>query len=227
MKIVDKYGYIYLIENDLNDKLYIGRTLDPHKREAAHFSDYSNTLAIKSAIKKYGKEHFDFVILEACVSEEDLNNREKYWIVTLNTLSPFGYNLKEGGKSGRPTEITRNRMRLAHKGVPLSNEHRSSIGISLLGHEVSEKTRLKISLSHRGLMHSDVSREKMSISHKGKKLSLKTRLKMSAAKKGKSTGLKSREHRLKIGAAMKGKSLSAEHKQKISKALVGNRNAAK
>ena len=60
---VQPYGFIYLIENDINDKLYIGRTLDLRKRKAAHFSESSRTWAIKAAIKKYGPEHFDFVIL--------------------------------------------------------------------------------------------------------------------------------------------------------------------
>lgn len=221
------YGYIYVIENDLNPKLYIGRTLDLNKRERVHFSEHSRTWAIKSAIEKYGASHFDFVLLEACASEEELNAKEKYWIGTLNTLAPRGYNLKTGGKSGRPVKSIREKMSLAHKGVALSDEHKSAIGLALQGHETSEETRQKISLSHLGLTHSDASRKKMSQSHRGKKISLEVRLKIGASQKGKSKGPKSDDHRLKISAALKGKFFSEEHKRKISEALRGNRNAAK
>ncbi len=143
------YGYIYIIENDINDKLYVGRTLNPRKREAVHFSNSSHTWAIKSAIGKYDSDHFDFVILEACESEDELDAREIYWIETLETISPFGYNLKGGGMSGKLSKIVREKMSNSHKGIKLSIEHREAIGKSLIGRLVTEETRQKISESHK------------------------------------------------------------------------------
>lgn len=44
---------------------------------------------------KCGVCAFNFQILEECKREE-LDERERYWIVELGTLSPGGYNLKQG-----------------------------------------------------------------------------------------------------------------------------------
>ncbi|KKM64565.1 hypothetical protein LCGC14_1500130 [marine sediment metagenome] len=227
MKIQNNYGYIYIIENDLNDKIYVGRTLDLRKREIVHFSESSRTWGIKAAISKYGTQHFDFVILEACDSEKELNTREKYWIEELNTLSPSGYNLKEGGKSGKPSEETRNKMSLARKGKKLSIEHRHSISKALMGRVDSEETRQRKGRAKLGQTHSIESRLKMSRSHTGKKLSVETREKMSVSQKGKHRESPSEETRLKMSKALSGRKLSVEHKSCISQALQGNRNAKK
>lgn len=221
------YGFIYILENDVNSKLYVGQTLDLEKRKRTHFSDSSRTWAIKAAIEKYGADNFDFVILEACFSEEELNRKERHWIRNLKTIAPFGYNLKEGGKSGRPSKIVRDKMSASRRGKKLSMSHKQAIGASLKGRVVSDTARQKISNSHKGLTHSETSRLKMSKSHKGKKVSAATRQKMSISQKGKHKDPKSAEHKLKISVALKGRQLSAEHRQKISQALVGNKNATK
>lgn len=51
---------------------------------------------IHLAIQKYGEEAFTVEILEWT---EDYDNREAYYIKTLNSLSPNGYNILEGGHS--------------------------------------------------------------------------------------------------------------------------------
>ena len=221
------YGYIYIIENDVNSKLYVGQTLDIKKRKRAHFSRGSHSWAVKAALEKYGAGHFDFVLLEACSSEEELNVREVYWILELNTLAPFGYNLKEGGKSGIPVEETRKKMSLAHKGVPLSSSHRKAIGQGNKGRKISLETKEKLRIFHTGLEHSEVSRQKMSDAHKGKKHSEETKRKMSLAKKGKPKGPHSPERIEKMRIARTGKKFSLEHRANISKGLLGNKNAMK
>ena len=227
MRIDQNYGYIYIIENDINNKLYVGRTLDLKKRERVHFSKSSRTWGIKSAVEKYGGDHFDFIVLESCASEEELNNREAYWIRELNTLSPFGYNLKEGGKSGKPTKEVRRKLSQAHKGVKLSDAHKRAIGQAGKGRVFSEETRRKISESHKGLTHSEESKRKMSEAKRGRKLSEETNLKMSIAHKGKPQPVRSKETCKKISEALTGRKLSLEHRQKISQALRGNKNGAK
>ena len=91
-----KIGVIYCISNNINSKLYIGRTLNPKKRFKEHLDNKSFCRAISSAINKYGKEVFDIVILETC-HEELLNDRERHWIAALDSLVPNGYNLTIGG----------------------------------------------------------------------------------------------------------------------------------
>jgi group I intron endonuclease len=225
--VKSKFGFIYIIENEINDKLYVGRTLNVHKRKRAHFSKYSKNLAIKSAIEKYGAQRFDFVLLESCDSEEELNAREIYWIEKLSTLSPSGYNLKQGGQSGSPTEIVRKRMSVAHQGIPLSPEHRMAISQAAEGREVSAETRSKISKAHLGMQHAVESKIKMSKAKTGRKLSPETRLKMSVSHKGKSHGPMPEETRRKISLALQGRSSAIETRRKISRALLGNQNAKK
>jgi len=140
------YGYIYVIENDINNKLYIGQTINPCARWKAHRYKISHRSAINKAINKYGIDHFDFVLLEACVSQDQLNAREEYWIKTLHTLSPEGYNLTEGGHSNIPGDETRKKMSMWQKGKKkVSEEQKNNISRIHKGKVVSKDTRIKIS----------------------------------------------------------------------------------
>lgn len=61
------------------------------------------------AIRKYGIENFDFVIIELC-KPEDLNDKEIYWIKYYNSYEDVnkGYNLTPGGHApviAQPLEI--------------------------------------------------------------------------------------------------------------------------
>ncbi len=89
---------IYKITNMINNKIYIGQSINPEHRFIAHCSrakNDSDNSPIHAAIKKYGKDNFILTIIEWT---EDYNNREKYWIKKLNSKSPYGYNITEGGE---------------------------------------------------------------------------------------------------------------------------------
>ena len=89
---------IYIIKNDLNDKVYIGQAVDCKQRFKNHCkpSSIKQNSLIDRAINKYGKEHFYYEVLETSV--EDYNEREKYWIQLYNSLTPNGYNIQQGGE---------------------------------------------------------------------------------------------------------------------------------
>ena len=97
---------IYIIKNDINDKVYIGQSINIEKRIKEHFwkaqnsNDVSYNVAIHQAIRKYGKEHFSWEILQEC-SEEELDTLEQEYIKKFNSLSPNGYNILEGGQKIR------------------------------------------------------------------------------------------------------------------------------
>ena len=96
-----KLGRIYLISNDINNKVYVGQTTQTlAKRFNGHCcyskSDRSVNMYIKRAIHKYGRNHFKIELLEE-VSLEELNNREKYWISFYDSYNS-GYNLTLGGQ---------------------------------------------------------------------------------------------------------------------------------
>lgn len=86
---------IYKIENKINGKIYIGQSIEIERRWQKHLVA-NDDFVIHRALKKYGKENFDFSIIEECNSLE-LNNKEKYWIDYYNSLIPNGYNMIPGG----------------------------------------------------------------------------------------------------------------------------------
>ncbi len=93
-------GYIYLIENKINNKKYVGKTTYSIKeRFRQHLTDFNKHLErpLYRAINKYGKENFEVVELECCEIEK-LDEREKYWIKYYNTFHGEGYNATLGGE---------------------------------------------------------------------------------------------------------------------------------
>ena len=102
---------IYIIKNDINEKVYIGQSINIHKRVQEHFwkstcnKDVSYNSALHSAIRKYGKEHFHWEILEECDANQ-LDEKEKEYIEKYNSISPNGYNILSGGQKYRATPNT-------------------------------------------------------------------------------------------------------------------------
>lgn len=82
---------IYKITNLINGKSYIGQSIHIERRWEEHCRPSTNSM-IANAIKKYGKENFQFTILTEC-NIEDLNRLESYWINKENTITPYGYNV--------------------------------------------------------------------------------------------------------------------------------------
>lgn len=90
---------IYIIKNDINDKVYIGQTVNMKNRWYHHISNEKISRKyslISQAIAQYGKEHFHYEILEHQI--ENYDEREKYWIKRYNSRVPKGYNIAVGGK---------------------------------------------------------------------------------------------------------------------------------
>lgn len=89
------YGFVYETTNLINGKKYIGK----HKRsQDLRDPDDSWYLGsgklILQAIDKYGTENFSRKILCECVDEEDLQEKERYYISLYNAVdNPTYYNL--------------------------------------------------------------------------------------------------------------------------------------
>lgn len=104
-------GFIYKVTNKVNNKIYIGQTIQrvqdrwyrhcgksglPETEMKTHF---------KRAILKYGKENFIVETLETCDSSL-LNEREKYYIKLYDSYR-CGYNSTLGGQDGaKPFKTT-------------------------------------------------------------------------------------------------------------------------
>ena len=95
-------GCIYKITNKYNNKSYIGQTkrslnvrIKEHYRDAYRPKSGMYSSLFHKAIRKYGSEAFESSVLEFC-NDEELNDREQYWIKYYNTF-PNGYNMNYGG----------------------------------------------------------------------------------------------------------------------------------
>ena len=91
-------AYIYQITNDINQKIYVGKTdfsiekrFKEHCRDA--FRDRNEKRPLYAAMRKYGIEHFHISLLEETDNPEE---REKFWIEELGSFK-CGYNATIGG----------------------------------------------------------------------------------------------------------------------------------
>lgn len=88
---------IYQITNKINGHFYIGKTTKfIAERFARHLynSRYGQKTHLYNAIRKYGEDNFVISLVEKV--QEDIDEREKYWI---EKLSPH-YNMTLGGDGG-------------------------------------------------------------------------------------------------------------------------------
>ena len=100
--MVKYIGYIYKITNDINRKIYIGKTqFSIEKRFKEHCSDSLKERCEKrplyDAFNKYGIENFKIEELEQIEDNSKLSEREVYWIQELQTYGKEGYNASKGG----------------------------------------------------------------------------------------------------------------------------------
>ena len=96
-------GIIYKITSP-SGKVYVGQTIRSfEKRMQEHRDMKSKCSAIRNAIDKYGDE-MKYEIIEENVPQEQLDEREIFWINHFNSLVPDGYNLKTGGRFYKATQ---------------------------------------------------------------------------------------------------------------------------
>lgn len=90
-------GKIYLIENIINNKVYVGQTKLTIEQRFKEHQQLSKKTAISYAIQKYGKENFSIKLLEKC-NINNLDERETFYIQKYNSYKN-GYNNTIGGGS--------------------------------------------------------------------------------------------------------------------------------
>ena len=141
---------IYIIRNRINNKVYIGQSIDAGHRFITHCKPSANDghSLIAQAIQKYGANNFWYEILESQV--ENYNEREKYWINYYNSLAPNGYNVLHGGEEPplfysvkHPTAVLKDLSEVHKIKDELKNTSLSLSEIAIL-HNISKRTVLRI-----------------------------------------------------------------------------------
>jgi group I intron endonuclease len=160
-------GIIYKITNKINNKVYIGQTIQGMEKRWKNHLYYALKLKkdnkLARAIRKYGENAFLLCILE---ETNELDDREIYYI-SLYKSNTRGYNTKIGGSGGPHTDDTKNKISKANKKriwtqemkenmskaikqwhskrgfVPKSDEFKRKISIANTGRKISKKTKEK------------------------------------------------------------------------------------
>jgi len=112
---------IYKISNIVNDKVYIGQTVQKlSDRWSDHIrpckGQHKNRSAIASAIRKYGIDKFKIEQIDSAGTFESLSILEIHYIKKFNSLSPNGYNLELGGGNKRCHEESKIKISNTLKG---------------------------------------------------------------------------------------------------------------
>lgn len=94
--------YIYKITNNINNKVYIGKTafsIDQRFKKHCYdaFRDENEHRPLYAAIRKYGVDNFSISLIEETDKPEE---REKYWIEYYGSFKN-GYNATLGGDGRR------------------------------------------------------------------------------------------------------------------------------
>jgi group I intron endonuclease len=140
---------VYVIQNKVNGKVYVGSSVAAKNRINGHKSLLSRNKhynrCMQSEYNQYGLGAFEFTIVESEIDPSELSEREKHYTERLKSNAPeFGYNARPNVNS--------------NLGVKLSQESKERIRESKLGEKNPFFNK----------SHTKESRKKMSESRKGK-----------------------------------------------------------
>jgi len=177
---------IYLWENKINGKIYIGSSIDLKRRLTTYYNlnhlTKNPTRYINNALLKDGHSTFSLYILEYCSDIKDLINREQYYFDLLNPT----YNICKTAGS------TLGRLH--------ADESKEKISKSKLNTNISDDNHFY------GKIHSKEAREKMAKSKLSTVLSEEVKEKISANMSGRKF---TEEHKINL-------SLSKKNQKRIS-----------
>lgn len=149
---------VYLITNRVNGKRYVGITCRGYLErfnEHLHEALNGSSAILHSAIRKYGPENFDVMLLESNISAAEIGEKEKYYISLYNTFytNRLGYNMTEGGGGMcgfKHTESARKKISAALKGHVFPETRNQKIKCAMTGRIYKLEWRKALSESRKG-----------------------------------------------------------------------------
>lgn len=154
---------IYSITNIVNNKKYIGQSVDVQHRLSNHKWALKHNKHIndhlQKSFNKYGEDCFVFDIVCECV-EDRLDELERYYISYYNCMNPnYGYNAESGGNANK---------HWSEQLIQKMKEIRGGENSGMWGKRHTEETKAIMREKALGRVLSDETKEKLSKSHKGK-----------------------------------------------------------
>jgi hypothetical protein len=231
-------GVIYVWENKINGKKYVGQTIKVlQKRINEHLFNArldKPTMYISKAIKKYGEDNFRCYQIDKARTKNALNKKETYWIKMFCSDEPeYGYNLTIGGDSAKVTDLAKKHMSKAQKGRIITSEHARKIGLTRIGKPLSEETKNKIKEVWATKSEKEMDEFKSRVSETMKKhvRTEEHKRNISLSKMGKNNPMYGKHHSEESNEKRRQKVTGYHHteeaKRKISEKLKGNQNGRK
>lgn len=214
---------IYLIRNTINNKLYVGQSVNIIDRWRHHKWHLKNNkhanIHLQRAWNIDTEQSFEFSILYTCEPTQELLCEAEQYFMTLLTPE-YNFCPVAGSTAGvSPSEETRRKISEATKGKPKSEETKQRMKENWKNNKekllaarkpITEETKQKMSEAHSGENHHFYGITGEANPNFGKKRSDEFSERMSKLHKGET---KSKEHRQKISNTLKGVPLSEERKQ--------------
>lgn len=95
--MMSKFGIIYLVTNTINEKVYIGQTVQKLSCRISQHKTKITNAPFSRAIQKHGFENFTFTEIIAADNQEELDDYELELIREHGSMLPAGYNVQNGG----------------------------------------------------------------------------------------------------------------------------------
>jgi len=159
----ERRSIVYIHENKINGKLYIGKTKQKAKIRWRDGEGYIDSPKFYNAIKLYGWNNFNHIIYAEKLTEEEAYSLEKELISKFNSIKN-GYNIAPGGKCPKDySDEAIERMKKGHekqaekmRGKKHSEEAKKKMSESAKGHSVSEELKKKLSDDRKGIERPDL-----------------------------------------------------------------------
>lgn len=189
-------GIIYKTTNLINGKIYVGI----HTKGSESY--LGSGVYLRRAIARCGSNNFHRETIATFSSHREAQILERKYILQLNSKSPNGYNLTDGGdglinpcQEVRDRIGARSRGRAAwNKGRPCSQETKSRLRVALCGRPahnkgkpMSEEQKNKLRIARLGVPNSPETRMKISARMRGRIFTPEWKARISLAKMGNSS----------------------------------------
>lgn len=152
--------FVYIHINKSNGKKYVGITSQRYLSGRWHNGEgYNKQKRFYSAIKHYGWDNFEHIVIRDGLTKEEAETLEQDLIALYRSNDlRFGYNIENGGRTNKLSEDQKQHLRDINTGKKASEETKQKmsqthIGMArkwMIGKKHTEETKAKMSSAHSG-----------------------------------------------------------------------------